>query len=180
MNFTLGLPNGSMQQPLCDLLSRVGLDIRPSGRNGQVAIDGLDLFSQAVYMRPQDIPLALLKGQIDCGICGFDCVVDRTRTRIPNRHPNSTPRGTEHQPGYPRLCPRYPVRTAGQPAVVAKCNSDDQFRISGDHPRPLFECGYRLLTRKHRNKGGNEAFRLWRGRHDNGHQFARKRPRNIR
>ncbi len=76
MNFTLGLPNGSMQQPLCDLLFRVGLDIRPRGRNGQVAIDGLDLFSQAVYMRPQDIPLALLKGQIDCGICGFDCVVE--------------------------------------------------------------------------------------------------------
>ena len=27
-------------------------------------------------MRPQDIPLALLKGQIDCGICGLDCVVE--------------------------------------------------------------------------------------------------------
>lgn len=76
MNFTLGLPNGSMQGPLCDLLSRVGLDVRPRGRNGQVAMDGLDLFGQAVYMRPQDIPWALLKQQIDCGICGLDCVVE--------------------------------------------------------------------------------------------------------
>ena len=40
MNFTLGLPNGSMQGPLCDLLSRIGLDVRPRGRNGQVAMDG--------------------------------------------------------------------------------------------------------------------------------------------
>ncbi len=76
MNFTLGLPNGSMQAPLCDLLSRIGLDVRPRGRNGQVCVDGLDLFSQAVYMRPQDIPAALLKRQIDCGICGLDCVVE--------------------------------------------------------------------------------------------------------
>ena len=76
MNFTLGLPNGSMQGPLCNLLSRIGLDIRPRGRNGQVSVDGLDLFSQAVYMRPQDIPTALLKKQIDCGICGLDCVVE--------------------------------------------------------------------------------------------------------
>lgn len=76
MNFTLGLPNGSMQDPLCDLLSRIGLDVRPTGRNGQVSVDGLDLFSRAVYMRPQDIPAALLKRQIDCGICGLDCVVE--------------------------------------------------------------------------------------------------------
>ena len=76
MNFTLGLPNGSMQDPLCDLLSRIGLDVRPRGRNGQVCVDGFDLFSQAVYMRPQDIPAALLKRQIDCGICGLDCVVE--------------------------------------------------------------------------------------------------------
>lgn len=76
MNFTLGLPNGSMQGPLCDLLARIGLDVRPRGRNGQVSVDGLDLFGQAVYMRPQDIPAALLKRQIDCGICGLDCVVE--------------------------------------------------------------------------------------------------------
>ncbi|MDE3259780.1 MAG: hypothetical protein OYM47_18265 [Gemmatimonadota bacterium] len=76
MNFTLGLPNGSMQGPLCDLLSRIGLDVRPTGRNGQVSVGGLGPFSQAVYMRPQDIPTALLKQQIDCGICGLDCVVE--------------------------------------------------------------------------------------------------------
>lgn len=76
MNFTLGLPNGSMQGPLCDLLSRIGLDVRPRGRNGRVSMDGLGLFSQAVFMRPQDIPAALLKKQIDCGICGLDCVVE--------------------------------------------------------------------------------------------------------
>ncbi|MDP6039476.1 MAG: ATP phosphoribosyltransferase, partial [Candidatus Latescibacteria bacterium] len=76
MNFTLGLPNGSMQQPVFDLLARIGLDIRPSGRSGQVAIGGLELFSQAVLMRPQDIPLALLQGKIDSAICGLDCIVE--------------------------------------------------------------------------------------------------------
>ena len=81
MDFSLGLPNGSMQAPLCDLLSRIGLDVRPRRRNGQVRVDGLDLFSQAVYMRPQDIPAALLKRQIDCGICGLDCVVETELSR---------------------------------------------------------------------------------------------------
>ena len=76
MNYTLGLCNGSMQQPICGLLSQIGLDVRPKGRSGQISIDGLDLFNQAVFMRPQDIPLALLEKQIDCGICGLDCVVE--------------------------------------------------------------------------------------------------------
>ena len=81
MNFTLGLSNGSMEKPLCELFSRLGLDIRPNGRSGQITIDGLDLFSQAVFMRPQDIPLALLEKQIDCGICGLDCVVETERSQ---------------------------------------------------------------------------------------------------
>jgi ATP phosphoribosyltransferase len=76
MNYTIGLPNGSMQQTTLDLLSCIGLDIRPTSRSGQIAIEGLSLFSQAVLMRPQDIPLALLQNKIDCGICGLDWIVE--------------------------------------------------------------------------------------------------------
>lgn len=76
MNLTLGLPNGSLRQTTFDLLSRIGLDIRPNGRSGQVAIEGLNLFNRAVLMRPQDIPLAILQRRIDCGICGLDWLVE--------------------------------------------------------------------------------------------------------
>lgn len=76
MNVTIGLPNGSMQQPTLDLLAQIGIDIRPQGRSGQIAIEGFDLFNQAILMRPQDMALALLQKQIDCAICGLDWVIE--------------------------------------------------------------------------------------------------------
>ena len=76
MNFTIGLPNGSMQQPTLDLLAQIGIDICPQGRTGQIAIEGFDLFNQAILMRPQDMALALLQKQIDCAICGLDWVIE--------------------------------------------------------------------------------------------------------
>lgn len=76
MNFTLGLPNGSMQQPTIDLLSKIGIDICPKGRSGQITINGLNLFDQAILMRPQDMADALIEEKIDCGICGLDWIVE--------------------------------------------------------------------------------------------------------
>ena len=77
MNFTLGLPNGSMQGPLCDLLSRIGLDVRPRGPQ-RPGCDGGDWTSsiRPSTCVPRTFPTALLKRQIDCGICGLDCVVE--------------------------------------------------------------------------------------------------------
>ena len=96
MDLTLGLSNGSMEKPLCDLFARIGLDMRPKDRNGQIAIDGLDLFNQGVFMRPQDIPLALLQNQIDCGICGLDCVVETELSH--NIEPNTEIRRIKELP----------------------------------------------------------------------------------
>lgn len=76
MDLTLGLPNGSMQQPTLDLLSKIGLEVQFKGRNGRAAITGLSLFNQVILMRPHDIPSALILGRIDCGICGLDCIVE--------------------------------------------------------------------------------------------------------
>lgn len=87
MNFTLGLPNGSMQQPTIDLLAQIGIDICPQGRNGQVAIAGLSLFKKAILMRPQDMAKALLQEKIDCGICGLDWIIE---TELEQKLPENT------------------------------------------------------------------------------------------
>jgi ATP phosphoribosyltransferase len=76
MKLTIGLPNGSMQQATLALLSQIGIEIYPQGRSGLIDIEGLNLFSQAILMRPQDLALALLQKQIDCAICGLDWVIE--------------------------------------------------------------------------------------------------------
>lgn len=76
MDLTLGLSNGSMQQPTLDLLSKIGLEIRFRGRNSRASLAGLSLFDQVILMRPQDIPTALMQSHTDCGICGLDWIVE--------------------------------------------------------------------------------------------------------
>lgn len=72
----LGIPNGN---PFCltmELFERVGLTADTNGRNFMVGLDGLEMFSHGLLMRSHDIPEAIMDGVIDCGICGWDCVVE--------------------------------------------------------------------------------------------------------
>ncbi|MBT3602655.1 MAG: hypothetical protein HOE48_06905 [Candidatus Latescibacteria bacterium] len=45
MNFTLGLPNGSMLQPTIDLLAQIGIDIRICHRNSRAKITNCRTFN---------------------------------------------------------------------------------------------------------------------------------------
>lgn len=76
MKMVLGLPNGSSQEPTLQLLNRVGIGVSINGRQFKAEIKGVDIFKEAIIMRPQDIPEAVIDGVLDCGICGWDCVVE--------------------------------------------------------------------------------------------------------
>jgi ATP phosphoribosyltransferase len=74
--FTLALPNGSLFQRTIDLLKRVGLTISVSERSFIAYINEPSFFKRVLIMRPQDIPEAVFSGTADCGICGWDCVIE--------------------------------------------------------------------------------------------------------
>lgn len=75
----LGIPNGSLFEPTVTLLTKIGIEITVNGRNFEAVIEGSDIFKTAYIMRPQKIPNAIARGAIDCGICGWDCVVESGR-----------------------------------------------------------------------------------------------------
>lgn len=82
---TLGLPNGSLFEPTIQLLKRVGITISLNGRSFFADIQGTNIFSQVLIMRPQDVPEAVVDGAIDVGICGWDCVVEAELDDVVNK-----------------------------------------------------------------------------------------------
>ncbi|MBU4256881.1 ATP phosphoribosyltransferase [Patescibacteria group bacterium] len=74
--FVLGIPNGSLFKRTSELLGKIGIRVLVNGRNFEAGIEGSDIFKRAYIMRPQKIPNAIAKGAVDCGICGWDCVIE--------------------------------------------------------------------------------------------------------
>jgi len=76
--YILGLPNpkSSLFEPTIELLKKIGITIRYNGRSFEAEVKGVEIFGKAYLMRPQDIPNAIAKGFLNCGICGWDCVVE--------------------------------------------------------------------------------------------------------
>lgn len=75
-NLVLGLPNGSLQAKTLELLAKIGINVVVNGRSSRADLQGTDLFSHAILMRPQDIPDMVERNHVTCGICGWDCVVE--------------------------------------------------------------------------------------------------------
>ncbi|MFA5925638.1 MAG: ATP phosphoribosyltransferase [Parcubacteria group bacterium] len=76
--FVLGIPNpgSSLFDSTVQLFNKIGVQVAYNGRAFEGEIEGVDIFGKACLMRPQDIPNAISKGTLDCGICGWDCVVE--------------------------------------------------------------------------------------------------------
>lgn len=72
----LALPNGSLEKPTLELLEKIGVKVLVEGRSSEAQITGVRLFEKAVLMRPQDIPHALACLSVDCGITGWDWIVE--------------------------------------------------------------------------------------------------------
>ena len=75
-NLTLGIPSGSLFESTLALLRKLGIEVVVNGRNFVVEIRGSDIFSRAIIMRPNDLPLALKRGIVDAIITGYDMCVE--------------------------------------------------------------------------------------------------------
>jgi ATP phosphoribosyltransferase len=70
----LGLPSGSLQQSTIDLFARAGYRINIPARSAYPAIDDEKL--SAVFFRAQEISRYVVDNIIDCGLTGYDYVVE--------------------------------------------------------------------------------------------------------
>ncbi|MFZ2970421.1 MAG: ATP phosphoribosyltransferase, partial [Minisyncoccia bacterium] len=75
-SFKIGIPNGSLYEKTIKLFKKLGIEIIANGRSFEAEIIGEKIFERALIMRPQSIPMAIMQGVIDCGICGWDCVIE--------------------------------------------------------------------------------------------------------
>ncbi len=70
----LGLPSGSMQQSTIELFGRAGYRVNVDGRSVFPRVD--DDKISAVLFRSQEISRYVVDNIIDCGLCGYDWVVE--------------------------------------------------------------------------------------------------------
>ena len=70
----LGLPSGSMQQSTIELFGRAGYKVSADSRSVFPKVD--DDKISAVFFRSQEISRYVADGIIDCGLCGYDWVVE--------------------------------------------------------------------------------------------------------
>ncbi|MBC7782255.1 MAG: ATP phosphoribosyltransferase [Burkholderiales bacterium] len=70
----LGLPSGSMQQSTIELFARAGYRVSVDSRSVFPRID--DDSISAVLFRSQEISRYVVDDLIDCGLCGYDWVVE--------------------------------------------------------------------------------------------------------
>ncbi len=72
----LGIPSGSLSGQTIELLKRIGIRVVINGRSFKVRIEGIGIFSEGLIFRPESIPIAVQRGVVDCGITGWDWVVE--------------------------------------------------------------------------------------------------------
>jgi len=70
----LSLPSGSMQASTIDLFGRAGYKISVDGRSVFPRVD--DDKISAVLFRSQEVSRYVVDGIIDCGLCGYDWIVE--------------------------------------------------------------------------------------------------------
>jgi len=70
----IGLPSGSMQQSTIELFGRAGYKVSVDSRSVFPKID--DEKMSAVLFRSQEVSRYVVDGIIDCGLCGYDWVVE--------------------------------------------------------------------------------------------------------
>lgn len=69
-----GLPKGSLEEPTIRLFAKAGWNIRKSSRSYKPSIDDSDLDGR--FVRSQEISRYVDHGFFDCGLCGYDWVVE--------------------------------------------------------------------------------------------------------
>jgi len=73
---TIGLSTGSLKISTLALIEKLGIKFIVNGRNFVADVVGNGLFSKAIFMRPNDLPLALKAGIVDAIITGYDMLAE--------------------------------------------------------------------------------------------------------
>jgi ATP phosphoribosyltransferase len=70
----LGLPKGSLQEASCHMLARAGWRVTVGGRSYVPSVDDPEL--EARLIRAQEISRYVEHGMLDCGLTGYDWIVE--------------------------------------------------------------------------------------------------------
>lgn len=70
----LGLPKGSLEESTISLFAKAGWQIAKSSRSYKPTIDDPELDGR--FVRSQEISRYVERGFFDCGLCGYDWVVE--------------------------------------------------------------------------------------------------------
>lgn len=71
----IAMPNGSLFEPCQKLLAKAGIKTDFVGRKLITTLNH-QLIQEVVLHRPQHIPELVAQGFADCGLCGYDCLVE--------------------------------------------------------------------------------------------------------
>lgn len=70
----IALPKGSLEEATCQLFKKAGFTISISSRSYFPVVDDPEL--EVVLFRPQEMPRYIEDGVIDCGLTGYDWIVE--------------------------------------------------------------------------------------------------------
>ncbi len=70
----IGLPKGSLEKPTYDLFKKAGYSIRVAGRSYYPTLNDEEI--KPILMRPQEMSRYVQGGSLDCGITGWDWVLE--------------------------------------------------------------------------------------------------------
>ncbi|MCS7203733.1 MAG: ATP phosphoribosyltransferase [Thermodesulfovibrio sp.] len=71
----IGLPKGSLQETTLKLFKKAGFNIHVSQRSYYPLIDDEEL--SCMLLRAQEIPIYVEKGYLDCGLTGYDWILEQ-------------------------------------------------------------------------------------------------------
>jgi ATP phosphoribosyltransferase len=71
---TIGIPKGSLEESTLSLFSKAGFSFTGSG--GSLWLTSNDPELKPVLLRPQEIPVYVANGSLDCGLAGLDWIIE--------------------------------------------------------------------------------------------------------
>lgn len=74
MKLKLALPKGSLEEATYQLFKKAGFNIVGGGRSYYPTVDDSEL--EVVLYRPQEMPRYVQDGVVDCGLTGYDWVIE--------------------------------------------------------------------------------------------------------
>lgn len=76
MKKILGLPAGTLWDPVISMLNKAGIQVITNGRCYTAQINGSNIFGEAKIMRPNSLPLEVSIGKVDAAFTGYDMLVE--------------------------------------------------------------------------------------------------------